>query len=268
MWEKAKLLLSEKNIDIKNCTYCIATFLLCVIMVIIFSAKVTAVEDVIVNLFSHICTIGPLYGIEQMNEADNEFAAMAAFLIPTIQGIQIVTVVDKITEHNGIYNKILLWCGTFFLELFFGFTMETYQENRLIYVFMALMAGVLIYSFVLVLQRTRNIILIFPLLFVKFCFTNPVSRYLWAYAVGLFVPLFGMALIMELLNKAGLMGLNYLLLFALTPIIVQAEAWLVKKCLKLFFGDLYDPEEICTLDKIGIVMAGLGLVVWLLLIVL
>lgn len=132
---------------------------------------------------------------------------------------------------------------------------------------MAVAVCLIIYSIVRVIQKTDNLLWGIVLFLGEVYFMNPVSRYILAYGIGWFGSMMGFAIILEIFNKIGLHVLVYVLMFVLTPWVVQAEAWIVKKLLKIFFGDLYDPEEICMLDKIGLGVAGGVLVVWILMII-
>lgn len=235
-------------------------------MIVVFYDKVTVIEDVIVSLFSQVTPVGTLYSMDQTIHMGNEFAGVVAFIIPTMQGIQIVTVMDKILEHNGLYNKILLWFATLFLTLFLGFTMETYSEKKMVYIFMGCALCLAIYSLVLVIRKTHNILWGIVLFWGEFYFINPISRYIWAYGIGWFVSMMGFAIVLEICNRIGLHILVDVLIFILTPWVVQAEAWIVKKLLKVFFGDLYDSEELCMLDKIGVGVAGGFFIIWILMV--
>lgn len=265
--KKIELRLLENGIAIRNSIYFTITFLLCAITLTVFCSKVTVVEDVIVGLFSQVTPLGTLYSMDQANHMDNEFAGVIAFLLPTVQEIQIVTVMDKILDHHGLYNRILNWFSTLFLTLFLGFTIEIYSEINLMYIFMACVLLLAIYSLVLVIRKTHNILWGIILFLGEFYFINPVSRYLWAYGIGWFISMMGFAIILEILNMIGLHILVYVLIFVLTPWVVQAEAWIVEKLLKVFFGDLYDSEEICMLDKIGLAVSGGFLVIWILMVI-
>lgn len=115
-------------------------------MIVVFYNKVKVEEDVIVGLLSQVTPFGSVYSMDQTIHTGNEFAGIAALLIPTMQEVQIVTVMDKVLEHDSLYNKILIWFSTLFLTLFLGFTIETYSEENMIYIFMAVVVCLIIYS--------------------------------------------------------------------------------------------------------------------------
>ena len=267
IFKENKINFRRKNIAIENAIYCAVTFLLCIIMIVVFYNKVKVEEDVIVGLLSQVTPFGSVYSMDQTIHTGNEFAGIAALLIPTMQEVQIVTVMDKVLEHDSLYNKILIWFSTLFLTLFLGFTIETYSEENMIYIFMAVAVCLIIYSIVRVIQKTDNLLWVIVLFLGEVYFMNPVSRYILAYGIGWFGSMMGFAIILEIFNKIGLHVLVYVFMFVLTPWVVQAEAWIVKKLLKVFFGDLYDPDEICMLDKIGLGVAGGFLVVWILMVI-
>lgn len=238
-------------------------FLACLITALLFRNKVSALEDGIYEVISQTSVFFHLYDISLLEESDNEFAAYAAYFIPALQGIQIVTVVDKLVEHEGAVNKILFWVGTLFLELFLGFTVETYQESNLAALFLGTGAVVMIYGLICTLRVTHNPWLFLPVFMAQSIFLNHVSRYLWAYFIGLFAEQMTFALILTIPSKLHLKIIFYILMFILTPFMTWINNWVVDKCLGLFFSEIYDKEDICILDMIGLGIAALFLIIWI-----
>ena len=104
--------------------------------------KITVLEDTVISLISRLSIIGSLYNLDQVTKNDKGIY-MIAYFVSTIQGIQLVTVMDKILEHKGWKNKLLFWFGTLFLELFLGFTVETYPDEMLIAIGVIFAASIL-----------------------------------------------------------------------------------------------------------------------------
>lgn len=264
--QKKETELNLIDVDIKNILYCVSTFLLCVIMMVVFWKKITVLEDTVISLISRLSIIGSLYNLDQVTKNDKGIY-MIAYFVSTIQGIQLVTVMDKILEHKGWKNKLLFWFGTLFLELFLGFTVETYPDEMLIAIGVIFAASIFVYSFLCTVRITKSNWLILPLWLVELYFLNPISRYLWAYGLGWIVEMFTFALIMTIPGKLELNLIFDILMIVLTPFMVRLNAIVVEKCMSLFFKDLYDSEEICILDKIGLVVAGILLTAWLLVVI-
>lgn len=255
---------NTREVDYKNIIYLIVTFLACIITYIMFKKQLSLASDAFMNIISQTSIIFSLYDLDQAtNGSGNEFAAMAAYIIPALQGIQIVTVIEKIVDHEGWINKILIWFSTLFLELFLGFTVQTYKETQLATLFIVLESGIFIYGIILTICQTRSAWKFMPVCIVKICFTNPISKYLWAYGIGFIVESFSLALLLEIPALLKIYAVSYIIMFVATPFLCRLNAWVVNKCLTLFFGDLYDSEDVCTLDIIGLVVAGIFCIVWI-----
>lgn len=99
---------SKKEIAIGNAIYCVVTFLLCIIMIVVFYNKVNVEEDVMVGLLSQVTPVGSVYSMDQTIHTGNEFAGIVALLIPTIQEVQKdINLVQYIVFNIifGIYNR-------------------------------------------------------------------------------------------------------------------------------------------------------------------
>lgn len=184
--------------DKKNILFVVIIFSTCMITYFIFRKKLSLAFDAIMNIISQTSLVFTYYDLEQATKNENEFAGMAALLIPAFQSIQIISVVDKIVDHEGWVNKVLIWCGTLFLDLFLGFTVQVYREEHLAGIFLIMEAGVIIFATIYAIYKARSNWTFLFVWFATLFFTNPVCKYLWAYGIGFFAESIVFALILTI----------------------------------------------------------------------
>lgn len=247
------------SVDNKNVAYCGITFLSFIVTIFIFQDKLSLFDDILMTLLTKTSIVFTVADIEMTN---NDEIQLFGYMLSTVQGIQIVLLAEKVLEHDGWINKVLFWLGTLFLELFLGFTIETYNPDHLGVIFLVLFAIIFVESIIMTIQVVDNPWTGFFVFLWKLWFGNHIVKYLWAYFIGFLAETMLFGLILEIPALLNLEIVMWIGLFVVSPFCVRFGSWVVDKCFGRFYPELYEKDEICTLDKIGFGIAMGLLVVW------
>lgn len=254
--------MNRNDVDYKNIIWAIVTFGVCLITGIIYASKLTLKEDIMYELLTKVSYVFTFANIAAAMSEEN-----ISTLIVAIQGIQIINFMKKILKQEGWKNKGLFWTGVLFLELFLTFTAETYKTENIetLRSAMCLIIGVAsaIYSLYITISSSLWWATWLFIWMKVLLFTNPIVKYLWAYTIGFYGTLIVLAGLLGIPAMLKTYTISVIISVVATPFLLKLDSWIVQKCLKLFFKDLYDAEEVCTLDIIGIVVALILVLYWL-----
>ena len=262
--------MNRSSVDYKNIIWVLAMFSVCLITGIVYGSELALKEDIIYELLVKVS-----YAFTFANVAAAMEQGDIAALMVMIQGIQIINFMKKFLEQDGWKNKILFWIGVLFLELFLSFTAETYKEESIETLrgtfFIIIGVSSAIYSIYIMISSDLCLFtsplegcLAWIFTFMKvLLFTNPIAKYLWTYTIGFFGTMLVLTGLIGIPSMLKAYAVSVIISVIATPFLLKIDSWIVQKCLGFFFEDLYDVDEICTLDIIGMVIAVVLLLYWL-----